>query len=379
MGIGFKIKQLAKQFLQNTYMPAIYKKACKNRPIEKGLVIFADSHTSEGRTPFSMQKMLEHIESDSNYHVEKWFTKLDSLGYKGMLKWIKAFMQRYAVAEYVFICDNFLPVSSCDKRNETTVTQLWHSGGILKKSGYDATDDIPKNYKGNVYKNYDLVTVSAPAVVPIFESSWRMPKGIVKGLGISRSDWYFDEAWNEKNRIAFYKKHPEAKDKKIILWAPTFRGNAGSPSLVGMEEIKKAMAATKDMYHWIIKLHPHLEGKGITSNCDIPSDKLLGVCDLLITDYSSILFDYMAYKKPFVFFAPDRKEYEEKRGFYLPYDSYPTTVAENEAELIAAIGSELYSRQAADIEEAYRYHMGSCDGKSTIRIWSYLKEKNYEG
>lgn len=376
MGIGFKIKQKLKSFLQNKYMPRLYKKVYINgsntTPIEKGLIIFADSHTSEDCVPFSMSRMLEFAESSPNYHVEKWITRFDDIGYKEMLNWIKRFMKRYAVAEYVFICDNFLPVSSCDKRPETKVIQLWHSGGILKKSGYDAPDDIPKGYKGEIYKNYDVVTVSAPAVVPIFESSWHMKPGIVKSLGISRSDWYFDSGWNEKNSIKFYTQYPEAKSKKIILWAPTFRGNAGSPTLAGMDAIREVMIETRDKYFWLIKLHPHLEGKGMSSNCDIPSDELLGVCDLLITDYSSILFDYLIYKKPFVLFAPDRTEYESRRGFYLPYDSYPTTVVENSTKLAAAIENELHNRDIDDLIDAYNYHMGACDGKSTERIFKSI-------
>lgn len=73
------------------------------------------------------------------------------------------------------------------------------------------------------------------------------------------------------------------------------------PTLCGMEEIQRVMKETEDRYYWVIKLHPHLEEKGMKSNCDLPSEKIFAVADLLITDYSSILFDYMAYKKPFLF------------------------------------------------------------------------------
>ena len=65
-------------------------------------------------------------------------------------------MKEYAAAGYVYICSYFLPVSSCKKRKETKVIQLWHSGGLLKKMGYDTKDDIPRDYKGDVTANYDL-------------------------------------------------------------------------------------------------------------------------------------------------------------------------------------------------------------------------------
>lgn len=377
MKLKFYVKQIAKMLLQQVYMPYLYRKACgygKNRrAVKKGLVLFADSHTSSDRLPFSMQKMYEAVSAASAYEVRRCIGRFDNMGYLSMLRWIKAFMQQYAVAEYVFICDNFLPVSSCDKRKETTVIQLWHSGGILKKSGYDAKDDIPEFYRGNVYKNYDMVTVSGPELVPIFTKAMGLKEGVVKATGISRSDWYFDDNWNRENKNAFYHAYPEARGKKIIMWAPTFRGNAGSPALYGMDAVKRAVEQTREQYFWIIKLHPHLEGKGgMNSNCEIPSERLLGVVDLMVTDYSSILFDYMVYGRPFVFFAPDLKEYERERGFYLPYDSYPTTVVTKEEELLGAIEHELLYRPSKDIKEAYQFHMACCDGHATERILSVL-------
>ena len=116
------------------------------------------------------------------------------------------------------------------------------------------------------------------------------------------------------------------------------------PTLCGMEEIQRVMKETEDRYYWVIKLHPHLEEKGMKSNCDLPSEKIFAVADLLITDYSSILFDYMAYKKPFLFFAPDFDSFDHARGFYVPYYSFPCKVVTDGAGLPAAIEYELSDR-----------------------------------
>lgn len=319
--------------------------------------------------------MYETLQWDPEYKNETWVTDFGKMGYGSLLKWLRQFMKRYAVAEYVFICDNFLPVSACEKRPETKVVQLWHSGGLLKKSGYDTTEDIPKMYKGDsVYKNYDLLTVSAPCCVPVFTKTMRLASGVVQATGISRSDYYYDDAWNQANHEEFYRKYPEAKGKKVILWAPTFRGNAAMPTLCGMEEIQRVMKETEDRYYWVIKLHPHLEEKGMKSNCDLPSEKIFAVADLLITDYSSILFDYMAYKKPFLFFAPDFDSFDHARGFYVPYDSFPCKVVTDGAGLPAAIEYELSERDPAEIEKCFAYHMSMCDGKATERILKTIKQ-----
>lgn len=372
MKMVFYIKQVLKMAMQQIYLPLLYKRYA-GKPVEKGLVIFADAHHED--LPFSMRKMYETLQGDPEYKNETWVTDFGKMGYGSLLKWLKQFMKRYAVAEYAFICDNFLPVSACEKRPETKVVQLWHSGGLLKKSGYDTTEDIPKMYKGDsVYKNYDLLTVSAPCCVPVFTKTMRLASGVVQATGISRSDYYYDEAWNQANREEFYRKYPEAKGKKVILWAPTFRGNAAMPTLCGMEEIQRVMKETEDRYYWVIKLHPHLEEKGMKSNCELPSEKIFAVADLLVTDYSSILFDYMAYKKPFLFFAPDFDSFDHARGFYVPYDSFPCKVVTDGAELPAAIEYELSERDPAEIEKCFAYHMSMCDGKATERILKTIKQ-----
>ena len=372
MKMVFYIKQVLKMAMQQIYLPLLYKRYA-GKPVEKGLVIFADAHHED--LPFSMRKMYETLQGDPEYKNETWVIDFGKMGYGSLLKWLRQFMKRYAVAEYAFICDNFLPVSACEKRPETKVVQLWHSGGLLKKSGYDTTEDIPKMYKGDsVYKNYDLLTVSAPCCVPVFTKTMRLASGVVQATGISRSDYYYDEAWNQANREEFYRKYPEAKGKRVILWAPTFRGNAAMPTLCGMEEIQRVMKETEDHYYWVIKLHPHLEEKGMKSNCELPSEKIFAVADLLITDYSSILFDYMAYKKPFLFFAPDFDSFDHARGFYVPYDSFPCKVVTDGAELPAAIEYELSERDPAEIEKCFAYHMSMCDGKATERILKTIKQ-----
>lgn len=371
MRVSFYLKQIFKMAVQHIYLPVIYF-FCSFKKVRKGLVVFADAHHSS--CPFSMEYMKKTLEEYKrqgkikNIEICERYLDFSKVGFLGLIKWLSSFMKLYAQSEYVFICDNFLPVSSCKKRKETKVIQLWHSGGLLKKAGYDTEDSVPGMYKGNVFKNYDLLTVSAPCCVSVIEKSLRQPKGVVKATGISRSDIYFDNKYNEECRAEFYKAYPEAKGKKIALWVPTFRGNAADPKLVGEEEIDKAFFDLKDFF-LVKKLHPHFENANPNRvSCKIPSERLLPVTDLLITDYSSIVFDYLVYKKPFVLFAPDLDEYAKNHGFYVDYNSYPSTVAKSEKELTDAVVKEAANRKTEDLEKCYRYHMEFCDGNATKRI-----------
>lgn len=360
MGMGFKVKQAGKMLMQNIFLPAMYKVFAR-KPIQKGLVIFADAHHSE--CPFSMKIMRLKVGKIDGLDVRDFYLDMQECTTFELVCYLVKFMKAYARAEYVFICDNFLPVSGCKKRKGTYVTQLWHSGGLLKKAGYDSRDCIPQGYKGEVYKNYDLWTVSAPCVVPVMASSSHQNEGNVKALGISRSDAYFNEKYNDLCRRKFFERFPEAYGKKIVLWAPTFRGNAAEPYVVGEEEVTRAC---KEMdYYLIKKLHPHMDDPDDTG---IPSERLFAVADLLITDYSSIVFDYLAYNKPFVFFAPDLEKFKEERGFYVDYESFPTTIAKDITQLRTAMLNELNFRRKKELTACYKYHMANCDGHSTERI-----------
>ncbi|MCD7884461.1 MAG: CDP-glycerol glycerophosphotransferase family protein [Lachnospiraceae bacterium] len=330
----FQIKQLIKMLLQNILLPLLYKMYSR-RPVEEGLVLFADAHHSE--MPFSMSRMYEAVCALEEPYVETFITDFDRISFLAMAKYLIHFMQRYAVAEYVFICDYFLPVSSCDKRPETMVVQLWHACGMLKKIAYEAKDDIPKGYRGNMFGNYTYMTVSAGACIAPHERAMRLAPGRTFATGISRTDFYFDEAWNAKCREHFYAEHPEAQGRRIILWAPTFRGNAANPRLEGLEEVRRIVGRQAGGAYLIIKAHPHIDRHEKVSNCEIPTEELLPVADLLITDYSSILFDWLLYRKPMILYTPDLPEYEAARGFFMDFRSIPFPIAQTEEELVMAM------------------------------------------
>lgn len=367
----FLIKQVLKMALQNIVLPVVYLFwriiYCGKEP---NLIVFADAHHDS--LPYSMKNVYDMLHK-RGYKTVDIFQDYGKVSQIKSFGFAMKFMRIYARAKYIFICDNFFPVVSCKKRRKTKVVQLWHSCGLLKAMGYDTKDDIPKYYVGNVYKNYDLVTVSAPACVKYLTTAMRQPEGVVKPLGVSRTDTYFNQEWIESCQRKFYEQYPEARGKKIVLWTPTFRGNAGEPYQVGTESILNMEKDLGEEYFVIRKVHPHVEAKYHLSNCSIPSEELLAVADLMITDYSSIVFDYLFFKKPYVLFAPDIEAYMADRGFYVEYESlspYVVTVGEKLAENVKRAMAD---SEHSWIEEQYQYHLSSCDGKTTERILNYLE------
>ncbi len=366
----FQIRQSVKMFLQNVLLPPVYAIFCR-APVQKGLILFADGHHTD--MPFSMQRMYERVrqcQQGGGCRTEIFVEDFGRMSPFRMAVWLFRFMRRYAVAEYVFICDYFLPVSSCRKRPETKVVQLWHSCGLMKKIAYDTQEDIPEGYHGDMFGNYTYLTLSAKACIPVHEKALRLSEDHIYATGVSRTDFYFDEGWNQNCREQFLKMHPDAAGKKIALWAPTFRGNAGAPELAGLKAVQQAAEALKEEWYFVIKAHPHIDAHEKVSTSSIPTEELLPVADLLITDYSSVLFDYLLYQKPALMFAPDLDEYEKTRGLYIDYGELPFEITRS-AEALAAAVPAAKARALEHSDEIRQFtekYCGACDGHATERI-----------
>ncbi|MBR1864979.1 MAG: CDP-glycerol glycerophosphotransferase family protein [Lachnospiraceae bacterium] len=366
-----KLRQYLKMIVQNGILPVAYRLFCIQR-VQGQLVVLADGHR-QSRPP-SMQELYEGLCQES-YEVSEWYCDFQAMSYGKALWRMLQFMHLYARAGFVVISDNFLPVASCKKRPQTFVIQLWHGCGAFKKFGYDTGDDIPADYIGNVFRNYDLVPVSGNRSVAPFTSAMRLREGVCRPIGVSATDRYFDKDYETSCRQEFLESCPGAEGKKILLWAPTFRGSASDPVVPGSGLFEKIRETLKEEWFVIIKYHPHMEAKGFSSTLSIPTERLLPVTDMLVTDYSSILFLYAIYNRPFLLFAPDLEEYAGQRGFYLDYADLPGECVQREEELVQGIrrAQERFDPEA--MRRFYKEYMSGCDGRATQRILDIMDKK----
>lgn len=393
----FWIRQVIKMLLQNIVLPLFYAWYAR-KPVEKGSILFADAHHDE--VPFSMRRVYEALTSGCPegrpYRITVCVRDFNRMPYGELLRYLLWFMKQYAAAEYVFVCDYYLPAAACRRRPETTVVQLWHSCGLMKKIAYDAGQDIPKGYHGDLFGNYTYLTLSSQACVPVHAHALRIPEERIRATGVSRTDYYFDENWNRRCRESFYEQYPQARGRKIALWAPTFRGNAAMPHLEGLQEVLRTAEALADDWYFVIKAHPHVDAHERISNCSIPTEELLPAANLMITDYSSVMFDFLLYRKPVILFAPDLEQYEAERGFYLDYRSIPYPYARTAQELERAVRDSVKIQRGDDgqegrqpdrdlraactpagcresgeeeaVERFREMYVGACDGHATERI-----------
>lgn len=375
-------REQVKTIMQRYLLPMVYQ-ISKRKQVRNNLVLLADAHHDS--LPYSMWEIARALRESGKYEVQILCKDYQKGSKFTILKSMLQFMRAYANAGYVIICDNHLPVASCKKRSETKVIQLWHSGGALKRFGYDSPGNISADYHGgNVFANYDLVTVSSEYAIEPFTRAMKTDAAKILPLGISRTDWYFDEAKKQAVRERFFAQYPDAQGKQVILWAPTFRGSAASPELVGAEEIKRLKEALGGEYFLIEKLHPHAhskqkaQSKQNAQTTDLLAEELLVVTDVLISDYSSIIYDYAFFGRPLVLFAPDFEQYEKVCGFYENYDTIPAQVAHTydelrEAVVAAAKGAD--EKQWVSMLAFYKRTMSACDGHATQRILQWMEKK----
>lgn len=374
--IKFLIRNIAKMAVQMVVLPITYELARLRHPGKKELVVFADAHHTN--LPFSLEMMYKHVVAQGISPVCHFYDYTHEGALKSLFHAI-SFMDILAQAKYVFICDTFVPVSSGRKCKDTKIVQLCHFSGPFKKIGYDTPDDIPPYYIGNAFKNYDLVSVSSEMYVPIITSAMKQKDGVVQALGVSRSDIYYDDEWVASCKEEFYSKYPNAQNKKILLWAPTFRGKAASPNQLDNKSMAELQEKLGDEWLVLIKHHPHVDAvikdARYRSNCSIPTEKILPMVDFLITDYSTTVLDYLTFNKPFIFYVPDLEEYQKTRGLYIDYHSLTKNIAFEAINLDAMVKRVYQEWKDGDVDDIVRCKelmTSACDGKATARIIEYL-------
>lgn len=261
------------------------------------------------------------------------------------------------------------------KRKHQYFVQLWHAPGAFKKFGLDGTDLFPA-VDADHHRDYDLVPVSAEGVRETYARAFGVALDKVRALGVPRTDAFFNDTWLEETRSRIYRYYPELRDKDIILYAPTFRGVSAMERATFKPKLDFDVVSQRlrDDQYLVVCPHPVMRTPIVSKSYsniaeirDLPTSELFTVGDLLVTDYSSVIFEFALLGKPMAFYCYDLNEYN--RDFYLNYPAdLPGPCFEKEDELIAFLAHG--DRKAFDERRASfaEHYMGACDGHSAERI-----------
>lgn len=282
-----------------------------------------------------------------------------------------------AISKYILI-DDFFPLMYVLKiRKGAKFIQVWHALGAFKRVGYSRLDIDNKN--SLTHRNYTDTIVSSEKIVDNYAEAFGIDNKKVHPLGIPRTDIFFDEVKKGQVKEKIYETYPNLKERRVILFAPTFRGQGRKSAHYPEEyiDLDKIYESLDKNDVFILKLHPFIKNQltvkeehkdkiiDLTDYKDI--NELLLITDLLITDYSSVIFEYSFVEKPVIFYVPDLDDYGSARSFYYNYDEYIYgSIAKTKEELIKQIKNPRVDKNK--IEQFKDKFLNKCDGNSTKRF-----------
>lgn len=237
------------------------------------------------------------------------------------------------------------------KREGQYYIQTWHGSGPLKKVERDAENALSPEYIRRAKHDgemIDLFLSSTSANSAMYRDSF-YSHGEIFECGSPRNDILFNRCGLDPNKIRA-SIGLGAEGCKIVLFAPTFRrtveDSVKACDLDGDRVVKELEKRFGTEFVMLVKFHPNLSGdrrlKSLYSNCIHVTDyedtqELLAVSDVLITDYSSVLWDFSLQRKPVFLYQNDEKEYLDERGFYCPPSQWPYPRAFSHEELYEKI------------------------------------------
>ena len=194
-----------------------------------------------------------------------------------------------------------------------------------------------------------------------------------------RTDIFFDEGYGAQKRTEFFERYPFAKGKQVLLFAPTFRGDGFNSAHYPEEYIDfEGLGEFCRQKGWVIifKMHPFVKDFAIPQGYeDVFADggdmreinDMLFAADLLITDYSSVIYEYSLLDKPLIFYTPDMDDYCQKRDLYMPFDRYARGKAVFSSEaLLSCLNKGDFAQ--FECQHIRKGSMSACKGDSAKNV-----------
>lgn len=327
------------------------------------------------RFVWSFREPEKYLEiADSRTAIVKFRSKADNIAMRTAKYWIT----------------NYRMLDHQHPRKNQVYVQCWH-GTPLKRLGYDlsASDnsmnsiqEIREKYRTDAEK-FKYILSPSPFATEKFATAWNL-------VETKQTDKLIEEGYPRNDRLINYQPDERTKirkelgvdDKKVILYAPTWRDNQHSSgegytykTEVDFDKLKKSLG---DEYIILFRAHYLVANSfdfdkykdfvvDVSDYADI--NDLYIAADLLITDYSSVFFDYANLHKPMIFYMYDLQEYaNELRGFYITLDELPGPIVENEEDLVSSINASKDWTMDDKYKKFNEKYNPKDDGKASERV-----------
>ncbi|MFD8212769.1 CDP-glycerol glycerophosphotransferase family protein [Streptomyces sp. NPDC059697] len=353
-----KAKALRKELASGDTKLRVYHDVFSRLPVKKGLVVF-ESHL--GRQYSDSPKAIYEEMRRQGVEFEAVWAYADSpQGFPEdatlVRRWSLPYLRALAQAEY-WVDNQSYPLK-VTKRPETTYIQTWH-GSALKRMGFDEPEWKLKSREEQAEQQrtldrFDRFLIRSEHDVRTLARAFRLQERTLLRVGYPRNDALVqakqrEEATGQRERGALAAEFGIPEDKQILLYAPTFRQRGGKRRFELPFDVERFADTFGDRYVLLVRSHylnhvvlpPSVRGRIIDVTNYHDMTPLLALADGLITDYSSVMFDYSLLDRPMFFFTYDYDEYvHEGRGTYFDLlERAPGPVVRTEDELHAVLDS----------------------------------------
>jgi CDP-ribitol ribitolphosphotransferase len=335
----------------------------------KSVAFYSDT---QSKLSLQLKLLSEEYKNRPNTPLESFLFSSDlSKGVgKNLFKYLKALLE-LSKAEYIVIDNYSFLLAGLKLPSRIKIIQLWHANEGFKSVGYSRFGLEGSPSLTSFYKSIYKVLVLNESIIPVYEEVLGIEKSAFLPWGRINSRFLVDQ--NNKSVISekLYSQYPILKGKEIILFSPTYRGAEQSNAYYDFStlDFDKLYQSLNGNQLFVIKMHPFVtnmkdlslpreyEKKILVLDSGTVIDELYFVTDILITDYSSAYSDFAIFKKPIIFFTPDRVEYQYSRGVNHDILSYaPGKICDTFEELLSSLKEKDYNlnKTIQYSEEMYR-------------------------
>jgi CDP-glycerol glycerophosphotransferase (TagB/SpsB family) len=382
------MKQMIKKLYQFLFYKVLFN-LFKMLPVDENKIIYISHYGNRfGCNPKSMfDHIKEHYPEYKNVivlnkpDVNHEYSEEKVVGYYSI-----SFLRELATSKYWVVNTNLHP--DLAPRKETVYLQTWHAAGAFKKFGLDLPENRGKEKESweKDTSHWTKLISSSESIIDTYASACGIDKNKIHPIGLPRNDIFFQAKDIARMKGEFYTTYNIPEDKKIILYAPTYR-DTGNDNPVNLD-FSKLQKELGNEYVFVLKLHPFLanykfkasskEEEKFVLNLSAIDDiqDLLLIADVLITDYSSVIFDFAITGRPMIFYSYDLEAYE--RGFYFDYkETLPGPIVFTQDELAVELKDYqlLTEKYRNDVLSFAKEYNAGFDGKSTEKAVKLLLNK----
>ena len=274
----------------------------------------------------------------------------------------------------VLVIDADSPAALVRLHPKTCLIHCWHAGGAYKKIGFDAkrkhcnADDEEKRI-ARIHRCISYFVCSSQETAKIYARAFRLDMSRMLVFGMPRLD-------------AVIRSMPLPEPEECaILYAPTFRTRGNCRQLPPPPDARFLRTELQPVFGAPLRLafrgHPTTpapqELNGWEDWSALPQNEALRRASILITDYSSILFDYLPFRRPLVFYVPDLAAYrqEERELYFSPDETFPETTCATERDLVRVL--KACRNRKTEYQHFWNTYMSACDGHAADRLCTFIQ------